>query len=234
MPSTTAVASGLTGEHLSPADRGPHRRRVVAYLAWIGLGVFASFLDKIHEHFGVVTYPNKTWIGEQLPVSPMYVAGATGFFCFYTLIVGHRGRAQGVLGGRPLEPRDMLYAMTAWLSVYVMSGYLASVELPWVACALLTATAIPGLWATRRTWFLPYALFLATCGVTAEWIATAYGGYRYPACPGASCLGATVPIIWLGPLYLHAALMVHRLLGGRHFFSRRRRAAPAPQPTASA
>jgi hypothetical protein len=218
-----ATTSVLLPFHpVEEADRWPHRRRVIAYVSWIALGCLAGFLDKIHEHLGVVDYPNKAWIGEQLPISPMYVAGATGFFFFYTVIVGHRGRRQGVFGGRPLEARDLAFAMTAWISAYVMSGFMASAKAPWIAGGLLAATALPGLWATRRTWFLPYALLIGIAGVLAEWIATASGGYRYPVCPATSCMGTTVPVAWLGPLYLHAALLVHRLLGGRHLLSRAR------------
>jgi hypothetical protein len=224
---TSSLAHPRPVTELFPrADRGPHRRRLAAYLAWGSLGALGGFLDKIHERLGVVTYLNKEWIGERLPISPMYVAAGLAGFFFYTLFVGHRGRQQGLLGGRPLELRDSLYASGAWLSAYALSGLLASNHLPWLASGALVSTALPGLWSTRRTWLLPYALFVGLCGVSAEWLATASGGYAYPSCPSAVCAGTTVPVAWLGPLYLHAALLVHRLLGGRHWFSRQRGVKP--------
>jgi hypothetical protein len=138
------------------------------------------------------------------------------------MLVGHRGRAQGLFGGRPLRVQDFAFAICAWLAAYASAGWLASRQLPWVAMALLVLTALPGLWSTRRTWHFLYAILIGLMGVGAEWLATAHGAYRYPACPGVSCLGTTVPALWLGPLYLHAAFLVHRLLGGPHIFSARR------------
>ena len=62
--------------------------------------------------------------------------------------------------------------------------------------------------------------FCAVLGVTFEWSATSQGMFVYPVCPAPICMGTTVPLGWLFILYLHAGIFVHRLLGGRHIFSR--------------
>lgn len=41
-----------------------------------------------------------------------------------------------------------------------------------------------------------------------------------PGVTSEACLGTTVPAAWLVPLYVHAALFIHRLLGGRHWLKR--------------
>ncbi len=220
MASQTAVASP-SFESL-PADRAVHRRRPAAFVAWLAVGCIGTWIDKIHEHLGVVAYPDKEWIGEQLPVSPIYLGATVGFFLLYTWVVGHRGRAQGLFGGRPLSFADLVFAHGSWIFAYCVTGYLGAPErthgvLPWVCAAVLAVWAAPDLWAARRTWLPLYAFLLACLGVGFEWTATRHGAFVYPICPSAPCLGASVPVVWLSMLYVHAALYVHRMLGGRYF-----------------
>ena len=207
------------------ADRRVDRRRPAAYFAWLLVGALGSYVDKIHEHFGVVAYRNQEWVGNRFPVSPIYLGATVGFFLLYTLVVGHRGRSQGFFGGKPISLRDLAFAHGSWISAYVISGYLGSPShthgvLPWASAILLGLWALPDLWAARRTWMPLYALALALLGVAFEWTATHQGGFAYPVCPSPACLGATVPVVWLGLLYVHAALYVHRMLGGKYLFKR--------------
>src|SRR5689334_429498 len=91
----------------SPVTRRLRSRRPAAFLSWMALGALGTYVDKIHEHFGVVAYPNAEWIGNRLPVSPAYVIAGLGFFFLYTAVVGHRGAVQGVFGGPPLRAVDI-------------------------------------------------------------------------------------------------------------------------------
>jgi len=211
---------------LSPtpaSDRRPHKRRPRAFLAWLAIGSGGTYVDLIHEHLGVVAYPNADWVGEALPVSPAYLAASVGFFLLYTLVVGHRGRAQGLFGGRPIDALDFALAMGSWLFAYTLTGTLGAPPSegagPWVAAAVLWAWAAPDLWAARRTWLFIFVLLVASMGVAFEWTATATGAFVYPVCPSTACLGTTVPALWLFPLYVHAALCIHRLLGGRYWLT---------------
>ncbi|MGQ0508527.1 MAG: hypothetical protein ACT4TC_24780 [Myxococcaceae bacterium] len=224
-----AVADSVASEYAAPADRGIHRRRPAAWLMWMVLGGVGTYVDKIHEYLGVVAYQNPEWIGDALPVSPVYLFATVGFFTGYTLVVGHRGRAQGLFGGRPLSLLDIVFAHASWISVYSVSGYLGAPERahgswPWIAAAFLGVSALPDLWQARRTWLPLFAVLLGIFGTGFEWTATSYGGFAYPVCPAAACLGTTVPAAWLFVLYIHAALYVHRMLGGRHAFSQWTRA----------
>lgn len=210
---------------LHVSDRRVHARRPAAFLAWAIAGGVATHVDKIHEAVGVVAYPDPEWIGEVLPVSPAYVFGSIVFFIAYTVIVGHRGRSQGVFGGRPITLLEFGLAVASWIVAYTISGVLgasASVrpELPWVGALILLLWALPDLWAARRTRLPLYAAFVAVLGVGFEAAATTTGGFVYPVCPGPECLGTTVPAAWLGLLYVHAALFVHRMMGGRHYLVR--------------
>lgn len=217
------AATAAPAEVDAVADRRVHRRRPAAYVAWLVLGGIGTHVDKIHEHFGVVAYPNPSWIGERLPVSPVYLAAAVGFFVLYTVVVGHRGRAQGLFGGRPLSAKDFLFAFCSWIAAYTLTGWLGSLGgiWPFVAAGILMVWAAPDLWAARRTWMPLFAALVATLGVGFEWTATAGGAFAYPVCPAPECLGTTVPALWLLALYVHAALYVHRMLGGRYLFDGR-------------
>jgi hypothetical protein len=197
----------------------------VAYFAWLALGGIGTYVDKIHEHLGVVAYPDKTWVGEALPVSPVYLGASTLMFIVYTVVVGHRSHQQGLFGGRPLNKREVTYATLSWVGVYFVSGVCGSPlsgqpALPWLGAFFLAATAFPDLWMMRKTWLPLYALLVALTGVSFEWFATSHGAFAYPVCPSPVCLFTTVPALWLGFLYVHAALWVHRMLGGRHVFTR--------------
>ncbi len=219
-----AAIAPATAVELAAPDRRLHRRRPASYLAWLAVGGVGTYVDRIHENLGVVAYPNPDWIGDSLPVSPVYLGATVGFFLLYTLVVGHRGRAQGLFGGRPLAPLDLIFAHSSWIAAYVVSGYLGAPErangiLPFVCAAVLLLWAAPDLWAARRTWLPLYAVLLGIFGTGFEWLATRGGGFAYPVCPSAACLGASVPAVWLFCLYIHAALYVHRMLGGRHVLS---------------
>src|SRR6266513_2769909 len=90
-----------TLEAAGSVERRVYRRRPAAYLAWLVFGGLGTYVDKIHEHLGVVAYPNKEWVGESLPVSPVYLCASVLLFLVYTVVVGHRSRQQGLFGGRP-------------------------------------------------------------------------------------------------------------------------------------
>jgi hypothetical protein len=185
-----------------------------------------TYVDQIHEAFGVVAYPNPDWIGEKLPVSPAYLAATTGFFTLYTLVVGHqRSAPQGWLGGEPVRVTDIAYALICWLVVYTLSGALgapaaAHTLWPWIGGAALAVTALPPLWQQRGSRLPLFALLVVVTGTGFEWAATSRALFAYPVCPSPACGGATVPLAWLPMLYLHAALFMHRLLGGAHLFKR--------------
>jgi hypothetical protein len=196
-------------------------RRPVAFLSWALVGALGTYVDGIHERLGVVAYPNHEWIGERLPVSPVYMMATVGFFILYTAVVGHRGIRQGIFGGRKLSGIDLGYAMGSWILAYCVSGFLgAAGGWPLAGAALLALWAFPTLWKARRTKLPIFAFLVAVLGTTFEWSATSQGMFVYPVCPAPICMGATVPMGWLFILYLHAAIFVHRLLGGRHLFSR--------------
>jgi hypothetical protein len=188
-------------------------------------GAVGTYIDGIHEAFGVVAYPNPEWLGEKLPVSPAYLAATTGFFALYTLIVGHRPDSpQGYLGGEPVRVKDIVYALSSWLAIYVACGFLgaparSNTFWPWVLGLGLLLAAAPTLWRERHTRFPYFALAVAVLGVSFEWSATAHGLFTYPICPSRACLDATVPLVWLPFLYVNAAVFMHRLLGGTHRFN---------------
>jgi hypothetical protein len=212
---------------ISPAALPDYRllaRRPAAFLAWAGVGCVGTYVDKIHERLGVVAYPDPTWIGERLPVSPVYVAATLGFFTLYTGLVGHRAQPQGLFGGARLRPLDFAYAHVSWIVAYCVSGVLGSPRwaegvAPWACAVLLAAWAAPALWSARKTRLPLFAAAMAVMGVSFEWAATARALFTYPVCPSRACQGATVPLVWLPLLYVHAALYVHRMLGGRHALS---------------
>lgn len=224
MESNAAAAVAVLPAELA-ADRRPHSRRPLAFAAWLFMGGVGTYIDKIHEWLGVVAYPNKDWVGEQLPVSPAYLSATIGFFLLYTLVVGHRGRSQGLFGGKPISWADFALSMGSWIAAYTVTGILGAPGnstgwTPWLAMALLWAWAAPDLWSARRTWLFVFVLLVAALGVGFEWTATSNGAFSYPVCPSEACLGTTVPALWLAPLYVHAALFIHRLLGGRHWLKR--------------
>jgi hypothetical protein len=207
-------------------DRRLGNRHARAYLTWLFWGSVGTYVDSIHEAFGVVAYPNPDWIGEKLPVSPAYLAATTGFFALYTLVVGHRpGAPQGWLGGEPVRVKDIAYALVCWLLVYSLSGALGAPALshtvwPFASGAVLALTALPALWQQRRSLLPVFALLVVVIGTGFEWLATSHGLFAYPVCPSPECGPATVPLAWLPLLYVHAALFMHRLLGGAHLFKR--------------
>jgi hypothetical protein len=204
-------------------------RRPLSFLSWLLLGGAGTYVDKIHEHFGVVAYPNHDWVGERLPVSPAYLMATLGFFILYTAVVGHRGRNQGIFGGPPLRAVDLGYALSCWVAAYVVSGWFGAARsgaLPFIGALFLAAWAAPTLWRARRTQLPVFALLVVAMGVGFEWTATLQGAFAYPVCPSTACAGTTVPIVWLSWLYVHAAIFVHRMLGGRHLLSRKFRTAP--------
>ncbi|HVE86212.1 MAG TPA: hypothetical protein VND93_25320 [Myxococcales bacterium] len=215
-------AAALDGslEAPSPAlDRSLRTRRRLAYLSWVVVGGIGTYVDKIHEAAGVVAYPNARWVGERFFVSPVYVGAGLGMFVLYTLVVGHHRGRQGVLGGRPLRVIDFAAALGFWMAAYQGSALLGAPERtrtawPYALAGGLVAWAIPPLWRGRRSALPMYAALVAVLGTGFEWMATRSGGFAYPVCPSHACLGATVPLVWLPALYLHAALFVHRMMGG--------------------
>jgi hypothetical protein len=186
---------------------------------WAGIGALGTYADKIHEIAGVSAYPNAEWIGERFWFSPVYTFAGLAFFALYRLTVGRQVRAEGLFGGGRRTPRQVAHAFSEVVLAYVLTGLLAGHEvgrswLPYVASIILAAWAAPTLWSTRRTGLWAYALLVAVSGSAFEWTATSQGGFTYPACPSAACLGTTVPLIWLPLLYVHAALFFHRLARG--------------------
>ena len=168
----------------------------------------------------------------------MYLGGAVGLFILYTLVIGHGDGAQGLFGGRPLKALELVAAKISWIGIYIFAGFLGAPShtqswLPFVGGVLLFVLALPDLWAERHTRLPLYAVLVVIIGVGAEWFATSHNAYVYPVCSSAVCLGSTVPLVWLAPLYLHAALLVHRLLGGRHFVLHRRAMASRSRPEAN-
>lgn len=220
MEAVSAVIPEARLERAPPHDRRLLGRRPAAYLSWIVLGGIGTYADKIHEAAGVVAYPNRGWIGERFFVSPVYVAAGLLMFAAYTLTVGHpRAGRQGLFGGRPLAMLDVVSAACLWLVAYQVSAVLGAPELggtagPFVLAGGLFAWALPPLWRGRRSGLPFYALLVAAAGSGFEWAATVEGGFHYPVCPSDACLGATVPLLWLPLLYVHAALFVHRMMGG--------------------
>jgi hypothetical protein len=216
----TAAISEAPLERAPPHDRRLRGRRPAAYLSWIVLGGVGTYVDKIHEAAGVVAYPNRGWIGERFFVSPVYVAAGLLMFAAYTVMVGHpRAARQGLLGGRPLALLDVASALCFWMVAYQVSAILGAPERlgtawPFVLAGGLFAWALPPLWRGRRSGLPLYALVVAVAGTGFEWAATSRGGFSYPVCPSDACLGATVPLLWLPLLYVHAALFVHRMMGG--------------------
>jgi len=223
-------------------DRRPWGRHWRAWLSWVVLGGAGTYVDKIHEVAGVVAYPNAGWVGERWFVSPVYVGAGIGMFALYTLVLGHPRGRQGVFGGRPLRPIDFFAALAFWMAAYQVSALLGAPEVtatawPYALAGGLLAWAVPPLWRGRRTGLPLYALLVAVLGTGFEWLSTSRGGFTYPVCPSRACLGATVPLVWLPLLYVHAALFVHRMLGGTRAVRRalvhaaeRATRAPTPPP----
>lgn len=215
-------AVALEGALESPSlalDRSLRGRRWRAYLSWLVLGGIGTYVDKLHEVAGVVAYPNTGWVGERFFVSPVYVGAGLGGFALYTLVVGHHRGRQGWLGGRPLRPIDFVAALAFWMAAYQVSALLGAPERtrtawPYALAGGLLAWAVPPLWRGRRSGLPVYALLVAVLGTGFEWFSTREGGFAYPVCPSRACLGATVPLVWLPVLYVHAALFVHRMMGG--------------------
>lgn len=208
-------------EEVAPAspDRNLLGRRKRAYLCWLALGGIGTYVDKIHEAAGVVAYPAADWVGERFFVSPVYVGAGLLMFSVYTLVVGHHRGRQGLFGGRQLGAIDVAGALGLWMIAYQVSAVMGAPELtqtawPYALAGGLVAWAVPPLWRGRRTRLPLYAVLVAIAGTSFEWFATSRGGFEYPVCPSDACLGATVPLVWLPALYLHAALFVHRMMGG--------------------
>ncbi len=59
-----------------------------------------------------------------------------------------------------------------------------------------------------------YCILVMVLGVGFESVAVMRGGFGHTTCPSLACLGqlANVPVVWLPFLYLHVALLVHKLL----------------------
>jgi len=219
MEVVSAVAPEEAHASAPAPDRSLRGRSVRAYLSWLVLGGVGTYVDKIHEASGVVAYPNAGWIGERFFVSPVYVGAGIGMFALYTLVVGHHRGRQGWMGGRPLSAIDFMGALGLWMVAYQVSGLLGAPERtqgawPYALAGGLLAWAVPPLWRGRRSGLPAYAVLVAALGTGFEWLATLEGGFAYPVCPSRACLGATVPLVWLPALYLHAALFVHRMMGG--------------------
>jgi hypothetical protein len=200
--------------------RGP---RVSTWIAWATLGAFGTYADRIHQWSGVSAYPNSQWVGELLPISPVYVGAGVGFFALYIAIVGLRRGSDALFGGADRSPAEVFYAVAALLAAYAVTALGGGAGRgdgwsPFIAAGVLAGWAAPSFWRLRRTRVPLYAAAVVALGVGFEWMVTLHGGFMYPVCPAAACLGTSVPMLWLPLLYAHVALFFHRLAGGPHSF----------------
>jgi hypothetical protein len=187
------------------------------------MGAFGTYADRIHQWAGVSAYPNAEWIGELLPISPVYVGAGVGFFALYTVVVGLRRGSSALLGGAERSPAEIFYALAGLLAAYAVTALGGGAGRgngwgPFVTAAVLGLWAAPSFWRLRRTRVPLYAGMVVALGVGFEWMVTLNGGFVYPVCPATACMGAPVPILWLPLLYAHVALFFHRLAGGPHSF----------------
>jgi len=209
------VSSGLVAER---SLKGP---KLATWVTWALLGGVGTWADRIHQWAGVSAYPNSDWIGEILPVSPVYVFAGVGFFALYIVVVGLRKGSDALLGGADRSPAEVAYAITALLAAYAVTALAAGNGRghgwgPFIGAAILGAWAAPSYWRLRWTRVPIYGALVIALGCSFEWVVTSQGGFVYPVCPNVSCLGTTVPMLWLPLLYAHVALFFHRLAGGPH------------------
>ncbi len=185
-------------------------------LLWTALGALATRLDDLHAAAGITTYPDADWIGRVLPFSPVYAgAGLAGFLLYVGLVRPPRG---GRLGGPPIPRRHAAASVLAFVAAYALTSLLggahAHAALPFACAALLGGWAAP---VVRRQppRVLAFLAVVSVAGPAFEWLAVRRGAFAYGVCPAPACLGTDVALVWLPLLYLHAGLLVHRLLSGR-------------------
>lgn len=191
----------------------------MTWVAWAIVGALGTYADKIHQTAGVSAYPNSDWIGELLPISPVYVFAGVGFFALYVAVVGLRRGHDALFGGAERSPGEFIYAMAAALAGYAVTALCGGAGqtngwAPFVGTGVLALWAAPSYWRLRHTRVPLYGALVVLFGCGFEWLATQGGGFQYPACPSTECLGTPVPMLWLPLLYAHVALFFHRLAGG--------------------
>ena len=186
---------------------------------WLLLGAIATQLDKLHEFAGVTVYPDPEWISCKLPFSPIYAAGGLAAYGAYALVVGFPAAPRGFLGGAQLTTAWVLRAVGEFTAAYALTAVLSGRALattpgPFLCGAVLAIWAAPTIWRLRGTPFPLFAGLGVLIGVGFEWIAVARGAYGYGIASSPAFFGTPVPLAWLPCLYMHAAICVHRLLGG--------------------
>ena len=196
--------------------RAPRAR---TWIAWAIMGGIGTWADKIHQLGQVSAYPNAEWIGERVPVSPVYVAAGVGFFALYAVVVGLRKGTPALWGGASRTVLEVLKTCAGLLAAYTVTAVAAGLRHrydigPFFAAAVLALWAAPSYWKLRKTRVPLYGALVMILGTSFEWIATSHGAFVYPVCPATPCLGATVPLVWLPLLYAHVGLFFHRLAGG--------------------